>query len=120
VGSQQLAATVSWQPGTYRLFGSMLISPAGITLVAATLLLALAGGAVLNGTLFGAYLAISNRWFRMHDNEAFSAMRRKSFKNFLRIRIDDDAITVYPIGLRRIEPGAEPEAIEPPFVIPMR
>jgi hypothetical protein len=37
-----------------------------------------------------------------NHNDAYSAMRLDSFRNFLRMRIRDDEITIYPIGLDRV------------------
>ncbi|MFO1169039.1 MAG: metallophosphoesterase [Rhodoblastus sp.] len=62
--------------------------------------LALAGGAVA-GTLFGVYLYVSSRWLDIGHVDAFSAMRRDSHRHFLRLRIKDDEVTVYPVGLER-------------------
>jgi hypothetical protein len=58
------------------------------------------GGAVA-GSLFGAYLYITSRWLNMNHNDAFSSMRRDSHKNFLRLRIKGDEVTVFPVGLEQ-------------------
>lgn len=63
----------------------------------------LLGGAI-GGYLFGVYLYLSSARYNMNHNDAFSSMRLDSHRNFLRIRIKDDEVTVYPIGLTRI-PG---------------
>ena len=59
-------------------------------------------GGLIGGALFGLYLYASSRWWNQNHNDAFSAMRLYSHRNFLRIRIQDDQVTVYPIGLDRI------------------
>jgi hypothetical protein len=59
-------------------------------------------GAVAGALAMGAYLAFSCAVMRAHGNEAFSAMRSTSYKNFLRLHIDREGVlTVYPVGLRR-------------------
>lgn len=77
-------------------------------------------GALIGGTIFGVYFALSCAFFDMSHNDAFSAMRIKRYKNFLRIRIKDDEVTIYPIGLtdipRRNEwrPSADGTTFDPP------
>jgi hypothetical protein len=61
-----------------------------------------ATGFVIGGFLFGAYLYVSSRFLDMNQNDAFSAMRLDTHRNFLRIRIKGDEATIYPIGLTRI------------------
>src|ERR1700674_233810 len=59
-------------------------------------------GAVIAGTIFGVYLAVTCAWCDMNHNDAFSAMRLDSYKNFLRFHIKGDEVTIYPIGLDRV------------------
>jgi len=62
-----------------------------------------AGGWVVGSTILGLYLLISLNLFRRHSNEAFSALCIKDWKNFLRIRIEDNGnLTIFPIGLRKV------------------
>jgi hypothetical protein len=56
-------------------------------------------GGLIAGALFGVYLYASSRWWNLNHNDAFSAMRLDSHRNFLRMRIKDDEVTIYPIGL---------------------
>ncbi|MCA1844032.1 MAG: hypothetical protein LC792_12785, partial [Actinobacteria bacterium] len=61
-------------------------------------------GGVVGGFVTGAYLAICNALpgFDAHGNEAFSAMRLPSYKNFLRMHLDADGVLhIYPLGIRR-------------------
>jgi hypothetical protein len=78
----------------------------------------------LAGTLvMGAYLAACCVLLKAHTNEAFSAMGRTDYKNFLRLRIDPEGVlTVYAIGLDkanhswRYDPdNADPSA---PWLVP--
>jgi hypothetical protein len=76
---------------------------------------------------FGGYLWISLALFKRHWNEAFSSLRRRSHKSFLRIRIaNDGTLRVYPIGLAKVprDSGRQsrnsllsPHLIEPGFSI---
>ena len=80
----------------------------GLSLVARVVRLALFSveivvvGGLLAGVLMGAYLLLSNLLLGNHDNEAFSALRGTGYKNFLRLHITADALTVYPIGVRQV------------------
>jgi hypothetical protein len=66
-----------------------------------------ATGFAIGGFLFGAYLYVSSRFLNMNQNDAFSAMRLDTHRNFLRIRIKGDEATIYPIGLTRIPSRSE-------------
>jgi hypothetical protein len=56
-------------------------------------------GGVLGSIVFGAYLVIALAVFKRHANENFSASRYETHKNFLRLHIGSDGVTVYPIGI---------------------
>jgi hypothetical protein len=58
-----------------------------------------AGGFLVGSTLFGLNLLISCRWFRMSRNDAFSAFRLGRYNNFLRIRIKDEEMEIFAVGL---------------------
>ena len=60
------------------------------------------GGGILAAALFGLYLYVLSRWFKLNHNDAFSAMRLDSHRNFLRLRITDDEVAIFPIGLDRV------------------
>lgn len=59
------------------------------------------GGGAVAGLVWGTYLLVSCAFFRRHWNEAFSALRLTDYKNFLRMKIEGEVLTIYPIGLRR-------------------
>lgn len=85
----------------------------------------------------GLYLTISMNIFGRHDNEAFSALRVKDYKNFLRLHIDEEGtLTIFPIKIQKASrkwrkrkdgendnayiiplDGTKPELIEEPIVI---
>lgn len=61
--------------------------------------LVLVFGAVLGSLVFGAYLVVALAVFKRHANENFSASRYETYKNFLRLHIGPEGVTVYPIGI---------------------
>lgn len=58
-------------------------------------------GGLIGGFLWGIYLWISSRYFSAHYNDAFSAMSIPDYKNFLRMHIEENKLTIYPIGIKR-------------------
>ena len=71
-------------------------------------------GYLLGSTLLGVYLLISLNCWQVNQNEAFSALRIKDYKNFLRFCIKDDgSLEIFPVGVRRL--GEEPILIEGPI-----
>jgi hypothetical protein len=73
----------------------------GVMFMIAVGVLVLVLGAALGSLVFGAYLVVALAVFGWHANENFSASRFESYKNFLRIHVGADGITVYPIGIER-------------------
>jgi hypothetical protein len=79
--------------------------------------------ALASATFFGCYLWLTLNALGIHWNEAFSSLRIKDFKNFVRIRIGRDGVLeIYPIGLTKAprgKGGATPAAhlIEGPITI---
>jgi hypothetical protein len=59
-------------------------------------------GGLVAGALFGIYLYASSRWWNLNHNDAFSALRLDSHRNFLRMHIKEDEVMIYPIGLDRV------------------
>ncbi len=55
---------------------------------------------VVSGTWFGIYLIITNLVLGIHENEGFSSFMHEGYKNFLRIHVTQDTLTIYPIGVR--------------------
>jgi hypothetical protein len=61
------------------------------------------GGYFAGSWILGLYLLISLNGFRRHSNEAFSSLRIRDWKCFLRLRIDAQGeLTLFPIGIRRV------------------
>lgn len=52
------------------------------------------------GLLFGAYLALTHWALGMHNMEVYSAQAIEDWKSFLRIKVADEGLTVYAVGLR--------------------
>jgi hypothetical protein len=58
-------------------------------------------GGLAAGIVWGVYLLLTCGIAGIHDNDAFSAMRLGWYRHFLRLRIKDDELTIYPIGIDR-------------------
>jgi hypothetical protein len=75
--------------------------PSTAFFVLPSLFVLLAG--LAGGTFVGIYLAISDRYFDLHHNEAFAVQSLIDYRNFLRIHIRPDGVLeIFPIGLRRV------------------
>ena len=105
-------------------------------LLAAVIIFAL--GWIIGSIVMGIYLAISLNFFKRHANEAFSALSIPDWKNFLKLKIDEEGrLMIFPIGIRRVprkwrasdqtsgsifvpdDPKAtSPELIDGPIVVP--
>lgn len=59
-------------------------------------------GGILGSLTFGVYLFLTFWLLNCHATEAFSAFRYEGYKNFLRMHITDEEITVYPIGIPKV------------------
>jgi hypothetical protein len=74
------------------------------------------GGHLLGSFVMGLYLLISLNLWRRHHNEAFSSLKIKDYKNFLRLRIKPDGrLEIFPIGVPRL--SKPPILIEGPITI---
>jgi hypothetical protein len=65
-------------------------------------LLILVVGGITVSTIFGIHLILSNLFLGNHDNESFSSLKYEGYKNFLRMNITKNSITIYPIGINKI------------------
>jgi len=59
-------------------------------------------GGLFSGLIFGGYLLDSTLFFGSHPTEASSSFRHEGHKNFLRIHLTKDRLTIYPIGLKKV------------------
>ncbi len=57
---------------------------------------------MIAGFIMGCYLFFSNVKFDMHINEASSSLASPDYKNFLRLHVTEDMITIYPIGIKNV------------------
>jgi hypothetical protein len=69
------------------------------TIVIFPLLMIFLGG-IAAGFVWGAYLTISC-FLGLHCDQAFASMAIPDYKNFLRMKVEPNKLTIYPIGLRR-------------------
>ena len=61
------------------------------------------GGYFIGSFIMGIYLFVSLRFFKRHDNEAFSALKIEDYKSFLRMKIDARGdLTIYPIKIEKV------------------
>ena len=60
------------------------------------------GGYFAGSFIMGLYLLISLNTFGRHFNEAFSSLAIEDWKSFLRIRVDENGLEIYPIGIKRV------------------
>lgn len=56
-------------------------------------------GGFAGGIIWGLYLMFVSYAGGLHSNDAFSAMRRDSHKHFLRMRISQNELAIFPIGI---------------------
>jgi hypothetical protein len=59
-------------------------------------------GALFGGFVFGAYWVLTGLVARMHTGDAFGALGIRNYKNFLRMKFDEDSLTIYPIGVEKL------------------
>lgn len=59
-------------------------------------------GGIISGILFGIYLTFSVLVIKNHITEASSSYRWEGYKNFLRLYITREGVTIYPIGLKNV------------------
>jgi len=59
-------------------------------------------GCIVASLLMGIYLFLSNRLFDMHINEASSSLASPDYKNFLRLHIHKDGVTIYAVGIKKV------------------
>lgn len=79
-------AYLSVEPGSYGSFAAIALEMIVI-------------GGFAGGAIWGLYLMIACGIFNIHSNDAFSAMRLNSYRQFLRMRLTPTSLTIYPIGI---------------------
>jgi hypothetical protein len=68
------------------------------------IVVALFFGGLLGGFVMGLYWTLTSTLFNMHTGDAFGALGLKNYKHFLRIKLEPDRATIYPIALDTV-PG---------------
>jgi hypothetical protein len=58
-------------------------------------------GGLSGSFILGVYLLFSSL-IGIHDNEAYSSIKQEGYKNFLRMKITDKKLTIYPIGIKKV------------------
>ncbi len=59
-------------------------------------------GGISGAFIFGIYLWVSVYILKVHLDEGFSSLGWQHYKNFLRLHITKDQLTIYPIGVDRV------------------
>jgi hypothetical protein len=69
--------------------------------ILSTLAAAVSGG-IVGSFIFGIYLWIGIYFLKVHIDEGFSSFGYQHYKNFLRIHLTKDQLTIYPVGIDRV------------------
>jgi hypothetical protein len=101
-GSIHLAAALAISATTSYLLGQEPINPVVERFVGSVTTFAV--GYFVGATIMGLYLVISVVVFRRHGNEAFSSLKIEGYKNFLRMRLNAEGLSVWAFGLDNV-PG---------------
>ena len=77
-------------------------------------------GVIVGPLIVGTYFIISLNVFGRHVGEAFSSLRIEDYKHFLRMKIDHNGLTIYPIKFQRVWKSwkVNPGGVEHPELIP--
>ena len=59
-------------------------------------------GGLVGGFIFGAYWVVMGLLARMHTGDAFGALGIRDYKNFVRMKFEQDKLTIYPIGVPKL------------------
>ncbi|MDB5802553.1 MAG: hypothetical protein JWL63_3492 [Rhodocyclales bacterium] len=59
-------------------------------------------GFVFGGSMFGLYLVLSNLLSGMHAEHVYSALHIGNYKNFLRLHVAKDAVTIYAVKVEKV------------------
>lgn len=101
-GAIHLAAALGISATTSYLLSREEMNPVLQRLVGS--LMTFVSGYFIGATIMGIYLVISVVVFRRHGNEAFSSLKIEGYKNFLRMRLNADGLSVWAFGLEKV-PG---------------
>ncbi|MEO8146683.1 MAG: metallophosphoesterase [Bacteroidia bacterium] len=71
-------------------------------LIISTTIVAAVCSGIFGAFIFGVYLWFSIYVLKVHLDEAFSSLAYQHYKNFLRIHITKDQVTIYPVGIDKV------------------
>jgi hypothetical protein len=100
-GVLQTACHVAAQAAIAMVCAHYLETLTGWRLLLAMVVVALIGG-VVGSMIFATFLFLVFTLFGWNSTEAFSSFRYSGYKNFLRIHVTTNSVTVYPIGIDKI------------------
>jgi hypothetical protein len=100
-GALQTACHVAAQAAIAMSCAHYLETLTGWRLLLSVLVVGLIGG-VVGSMIFAAFLFLVFTLFGWNSTEAFSSFRYSGYKNFLRIHVTTNAVTVYPIGIDNV------------------
>lgn len=96
---------ISWGVSYFLSSGAGLNFNSNFQLLAAGALVFI-GGWLAGSFIMGVYLFVSLNVFSRHHNEAFSALKIADYKNFLRLKIEENGdLVIFPIGINRVAKG---------------
>ena len=115
------AAELSSLPAALFLGSALMQLPVGVPFAGLLIFLGvmLVTGGLLGGFVFGAFLVFSLNVMNLQWTNAFSSLRVKDYKNFLRMKIDKNGgLMAYPVGIERTgDDATTPILIEPGFPV---
>jgi hypothetical protein len=86
----------------------------GVAAGFATSIMAAVLGFLGGGVVFGIYLVLAHPHAPKHANDVFAFQRIPDYKGFIRMRIDESGVTIYPIGVQRVPRSWELAPDDPP------
>jgi len=96
------AFLISWQV-SYWLSGGTGLDFGSIAQLTYANFLIFATGWIVGPVIMGIYFFVSLNIFGRHHNEAFSALKIADYKNFLRLKIEENGdLVVFPIGVKKV------------------
>ncbi len=84
------------------LFADRVLDAGGAWATLAVAAVVVVGGYFVGGLIFALYLILIHRKSPQHANDVFACQSIPDYKNFLRLRIDEGGLTIYPIGVERV------------------
>jgi hypothetical protein len=82
--------------------GALYIGMTALTYAATSIVI----GGLIGAFIFGCYWVVTSMVFGMHQ-DAFSALAIEDYKNFLRMKFEQEQLTIYPIAVDRIPRARE-------------